>query len=263
MSTRPPRHRVLLELGLAGDAAGIEAAALLAQQLGHELLGVFVEDEALLALAGHGFARELRLPGHGWSPIEAGEVAAEFDAAAARLRRRLEAECARLGVPAGFEVMRGEVGVCVAGLCGVADILVIGAPESAAGRAFGGFRRGWRAALESEAGVLLVPPRLARRHGPVVGLATDAEAEAMARRIAAAAGERLVLLEPPGVPHPAGREAGVMRRRVRALTSAAILEGLGGIAESLLVLPRAAVAAQDEEAAPRLAVLRRVPVLVR
>jgi hypothetical protein len=85
----------------------------------------------------------------------------------------------------------------------------------------------------------------------------------MARRIAAAAGERLLLLVPPGAPLPEGREAGVTHQHIRAPTGPAILEGLGTTAESLLVLPRATPAAQDDETAPRLAVLRRVPVLVR
>ena len=266
MTTRPPR--MLIDLGLAsGDGGGIEAAAMLAQLLALELRGVFVEDEALLALSAHPFARELRLPAHAWSPLETQEVAAGLDATAARLRRLLEAQGARLGIPAAFEVLRGDAGACIAGLCCGADILALGTPESAAGRSFGTFPRAWRAALGSPASVLLLPSRLARRRGPVALVASDGEAEAVALRLAAATGEGLLILEAPGMPGEAAAERArraalrVTLRRIGAGDAGAIAEGLGAARESLVVIARGS--AGEGEAPPRLAAQRRVPVLLR
>lgn len=263
-----PRRRMLIDLGHGGsDGGGIEAAALVARRLELDLLGIFVEDEALLALAGHSFARELRLPSHAWSAMAPQEVAAGLGLAAEASRRLLAAQCARLGIAGGFEVRRGDPGDCVAGLCEAADILALGAPESAAGRTFGSFPRAWRAALGSAASVLLLPARPARRGGPVAALAGAGEAGGLALRLAQAAGERLLLLEPPGVSgaameDSAGRAAvAVTRRRIGGTGAGAILEGLGAAQESLLVLARDA--AQAGDGPPRIAAQRRIPVLVR
>jgi hypothetical protein len=65
---------------------------------------LFVEDEALLALAERPFARELRLPSHEWQPVEAGHIAAELRHAAADARRLLHEVAATRGVSNAFEV---------------------------------------------------------------------------------------------------------------------------------------------------------------
>lgn len=262
--------RMLIDLGLSGaDAEAVAAAAALARLLELELRGVFVEDEALLALAGHPFARELQLPGHAWMPMAHGEVAAGLGLAAAQARRALEAACAGCGLTGGFEVRRGDPADCLAGLCAAEDVVALGTPGSAAARAFGAFARSWRAARASVASVLLLPTRAARRRGPVAMLATDGAAEEVALRVAAAQGTGLVVLEPPGVSGAAlearARRAAIMvsRRPIRALGAGAIAAALRPAEESLLVLARGAAAALAEDEAPRLAALRRVPVLLR
>lgn len=269
MSARAP-GRMLIELGLSGeDAEAVATAVALARLLGLDLRGVFVEDEALLALAGHSFARELQMPGHAWMPIEVGDVMAELDLAAARSRRMLEAACAGCGLTGGFELLRGDRADWLAGICAAEDVVALGTPGSAAGWAFGGFARAWRAARASAASVLLLPPRAIRRRGPVAMLVSDGAAEEIALRVAAAQGEALVLLEPPGASGAAMEERarhasiGVSRRRIRAQDAGAIAAALRPAEESLLVLGRDAVAALAADEAPRLAALRHVPVLLR
>lgn len=272
----PMPRRLLLDLGeVAAGRDGIEAAAAIARLLELDLLGVFVEDEALLSLAALPFARELRLPSHAWTAMQATQVVAELGWSAARLRRLLEQHCARLGIPAGFEVVRGDPAACLCGLCSEADMLALVVPGSAAGRSFGAFRRAWGTALRSEAPVLLLPPGTPRARGPVASVASAATASLdLALRLAAAAAEELLLLAPPGGGLSAeaaaerARAAGlgevrVATRPLRALNAGAIAEGLGTARERLLVLAREVATGLDPDGAPRLAAQRRVPVLVR
>ncbi|MBR0673820.1 hypothetical protein [Neoroseomonas soli] len=277
MNATPRLRRLLLDLGhAAAEQEGIEAAAQIARLLELDLLGVFVEDEALLALAALPFARELRLPTHAWTAMEASRLTTDFGQTAARLRRMLEENCARLGIPSGFEVVRGDPAACLSGRCGEADMLALVAPSSAAGRSVGAFPRAWHAALHSEAPVLLLPPRARRQRGPVASVAGEGGTAQLdlALRLAAAAGEGLLLLRPPGpgvsVEEAVERaravglgEVRVATRPLRALTARGIEEGLGSVEERLVVLAREAAITFDHDGAPRLAAQRRVPVLVR
>ncbi len=99
-SADPPdrrRRRVLLDLcHIGADRQGIDAGAELAGLLGLDLIGVFVEDEGVICLAGMPFARELRLPTHEWSPMAAERMAEEFGEAAGRVRRMLAERSASL-----------------------------------------------------------------------------------------------------------------------------------------------------------------------
>lgn len=276
MSAPARPRRLLLDLGHAAEGRdGIEAAAFVARLLELDLLGVFVEDEALLTLAGLPFARELRMPSHAWTAMESAQMATDLGKAAARLRRLLQEQSARLGIAAGFEVRRGDPATCMAAMRGDADMLGLVAPGSAAGRSFGAFPRAWQAARRSQAPVLLLPPGAAPRRGPVaaVGAAAGSAQLDLALRLAAATQEALVLLTPPG--EEGAEEAAAQRARaaglgevrlevrpLRAASAAGIAERLGPAEEGLLLLARDIAAALEGDGAPRLAAQRRVPVLV-
>lgn len=271
------RGRLLLELGaLAADQQGIEAAARLACLLDLQLHGVFVEDEALLRLAGLPFARELRLPSHAWASLQADEMTLALSRTAAQLQRAIRQHCARLGIGFGFEIVRGDPAVSLARLSASSDILALATPGSAAGQAFGCFPGAWRAALGSAASVLLLPPRIVRGSGPVASVvAENAEpALRLALRIAAGTGEALLALIPPGEERAAEVTLARLRaegfgdvpiamRSLSAMTDTAIIQSLYRQAERLLILARGAPTALVEEAPPRLAWRRRVPVLMR
>ncbi len=211
MSGRATYHRVLLDLcNAAADRGGIRIAAELARLLDLDLTGVFIEDAALLGLAGYSFARELRLPGHQWHALDPGRIAEELRAASDAARRRLDAQCAPLGIRGLFEVVRGDPGASVAALSGTSDIVVLVEPATPSERLARAFPRSWQSALRSAASVLLVPPRIARYRGPVAAVVTRADnpALATAAAIAVAAGEHLLLLLPPGEDWKASAVAG-------------------------------------------------------
>jgi hypothetical protein len=117
--------------------------------------------------------------------------------------------------------------------------------------------------------VLMLPPRLVRTRGPVAAVISDAGAAEveLAVRVAVTSGEALILLSAADDRQTAevvaaAEAAGVTAARivVRALaapTGEAILAGLAGAAERLLVLPRLRVGARLSP----LAAARGVPVL--
>ena len=199
--TAPAFRRLVLDLSHHGGARmDLGAVAALARWLALDLVGVFVEDEALLALAAHPDARELRLPDRAWHPLGAERMAEELAAAAARARRRLEEEAAGAHCAARFEQLRGDPAEAVAAMLAGSDIVAVAAAGATADLVTGIAARARAAALVSAASVLLLPPRGAPRGGPVAALAAPgAEAGvALSARIAAAAGETLVLLRTAG-----------------------------------------------------------------
>jgi hypothetical protein len=277
MSGEPDEfRRILLDLGHAAEGeGGVRAAVELAGLLRLDLLGVFVADEAVLSLAGLPLARELRLPGCAWSRLDAARIAEEFEAAARRARRLLEDQCARLGVRAAFEFLRGDPAAALAALARPHDIVAVGGAGSPAERARGPLPRAMQAALRSAASVMLLPQRIARRAGPVATLAATPTDPGLrvAAGIAAAARERLLLLLPPGLApgeqHAAVAAAAraarlsedqVVTRGLRDLTADAILDALEGARERLLVLSRAS--ARAAQATPPLTAVRGVPALL-
>lgn len=217
---------------------GMTLAVDLAVLLQLELHGLFVEEAGLLGLAGLPFARELR-PLGGWRPLEASGLAEDLQLLA-RASERLFAEATRrLERASRFEVVRGSTAEALGAVSRSGDILVIVEPASPAEQATLQFSAMMSAAFRSRAAVLLVPPRLARRTGPVVALAdaTDDPAVAAAADIAAAAGEKLV---------------------VRAMAGA-LAPGSWPVGERLVVVTRGSF---DDAVAPALASRRAVPVLV-
>jgi len=266
----PPARRLLLDLGrLGADGGALRAAAELGALLDLDMVGLYVEDEALIRLGGSGLARELRLPGQGWNPLDATRILDEIGGIAEHARRRLEQEVAALGRPARFERLRGDPGEALASRAGPFDILATGfaGPMDLACRSL---RRAQEAAWHSAASVLLLPHGVARRRGPVAFVAASDSLAGLdaAVAVAAAARERLLLLAPRGRAAEAAAAAterglgaeGIERREIAEPSRAGIVAALGRTAERLIVLPREAEGAAAEASA--LAALRRIPVLL-
>ena len=109
MSEPRENPRLILDLyWVSTDERTITAAAEFARLLGLDLLGIYVEDEAVHGLAELPFAREFRLPAHEWGVIEGERIAAEFRYAAMSAQRMLLRTAEALGVTSAFEVLRGD-----------------------------------------------------------------------------------------------------------------------------------------------------------
>ncbi len=237
-------RRLVLDMGDAPDVATLRALAGLAAALGVDLHGVFIEDEAVLALAQLPFARQYRLPTGEWRPMDAASVAAELRDAAAHTQRWMTQALADVGIGQGFECLRGDPVTCMAGICHTDSIVVLPPPQAVAGQA----RQRWQPALEiTPASVLLLPPRFKPRDGVVAAVldGLDDPGLALACRVAAALGADMVLFltEPASAVHAeqVARTAGVARlvtRPLAGVTPAALLAALAGVRERLLILAR-------------------------
>lgn len=237
-------------LGLAPgqiDRRILRATLEFARLLELEMLGVFVEDQALLGLARLPFARELRLPDHGWHAFEPERVLADLRAAAEQARKLFDQEIAEQGIACHFEVRRGDPATLVCSLGGQTDIVVVAEPAAAAERATTAVARTQRAAAQSPAAVLFLPPSVMPSKGPVaVFAASTADAAAvLASHIAEAAGEESIPIPPP--------------RHPEAFTRS-LARALGRRRERLVVMTRG-IAGSSDETPILLAAERGVPVL--
>ncbi len=274
-------RRVVLELYHGGaDAETMRAAAEFARLLGLGLHCLFIEDEALLALAALPFARELRLPTHQWSPIDADTMAAELRQAAAEMRRLLDEIIGSVGVPGAFEVLRGDPAACIAAVCQAGDIVVVAQPGPPSVRTTHGIAQAHAAAHGSAASVLLLPAHFRPRRGPVVAVLADAADASLdaACGLATAAGEGLVLLVPETPERSAeravadaaterARALGLRRERitvhpVHGALADDVVHALAGLRESLIVMMRAATQTGDAAGTSRIAAARGAPVLL-
>lgn len=242
MPARDPAFRRLV-IGFqdaSGSPAGLETAVQLARALAGELLGVFVEDTALMEWSSVRPMREQSAGPRAPAAVTPERLSADFAAAAAMVRGRLSrlAEAAGLGLR--FEVARASAASLDFAGRQPGDLLALLEPADRMARLsypFAGLRR---AVVESAAPVLYLPHGVQRRRGPVVSVAPSAGDHAVAAAVAAALGEPLVALEAPFGPD-------------------AIDRALAGMRESLLVLRRPALPGSDGFT---LAAQRLVPALI-
>jgi hypothetical protein len=229
------------------EEAAIGAAAEFAHLLCLELVGLFAEDPNLIALAGLPFGRELRLLERRWQPIDAGQLAKDMAAAAARAQRVFVEKAAAMSLAADFRSVKGSISELVESLLRAGDIIAVSLPESGADRATVQYARLLQTALRSAAGALLVPSPIARHAGAIAALAASPEDPCVrvARGIAAAAKEDFIMVT--------GAES-IRGGRILGAVSA-----LRGLSERLVVVSRGAI---DEAQIPTIAFARRVPVLV-
>ncbi len=234
MASQLHYRRVVLTVREGGaPAPAFRLAAELAHALELDLEGIFLEDEALLALAGHPFARELSLPGHTWQALDMGRMLEEFRATAETTRRLLADAAAALGMASAFSVLRGDPAALGEEFL-ASDILVfvqagvapVPAPSSAAA-------------------MMLVPRRLRTAPGTIAVVPSGPEGASLATAAALArrTGEDLLLILPGNsgsapADFPPGR---VLRRRVPAGDIAALARAVRTANARLLVIERSAL----------------------
>lgn len=232
-------RRLVLELGHGATGSDTpRQAAAFARLLGVDLLGVFVEDEALLSAGAFPFAREFNPVTRQWRKLEPERLAAEVRAASDLARRTL-AEAARdAGLTERFERLRGDTAAHLAGFCVAGDIVVV----SASGHQAHVGRLVWDTAHRSAASVLVLPPDGGQRTGPVAAIVSGADDPAMS------VGEAIAgAMEAPFLILPLTHD-----------DPAAVAMMLGDARERLIVMSRDGTA----DTAAFLARTRGVPVLI-
>jgi hypothetical protein len=115
-----------LVLGLQPSAPDrmMQFAVELADLLHLELLGLFLEDTNLRAFASIPFARELRLLGGGWHPIDLDRLSHELDLVARSTERTFTQAAKRLSTPFQFEVIRGQTAEAIESISRTDDIIM-------------------------------------------------------------------------------------------------------------------------------------------
>ena len=232
----PPIERVVVPLDAASEnRTVIDTAARLAASARATLLGVFVEDEDLLHLAGLPFARQIIL-GAGAEPFTTEQIELDLQIAAERARRELVAAAKRHAVTASFEIVRGAPESVFAGVT-ERDLVVAGALTRPIAGDFRVECRWWSSIAMAPGPFLLVRDTRGSA-GTVVTLLRD-RGPAAARLIEAAAqvakaGEGiLTVICLPAIADAKGIEKWIAERlgahpvRVRIEVARAELEALG------------------------------------
>ena len=123
----PAIRRILVALDASTHSlAALEAAAELAAAQHAELVGLFVEDENLLHLAGLPFAREVRGPSARRKSMDSDKMEYELKLQASQARQALETAAERFKARWSFHVVRGQVTPTVLAAALEADMLVMG-----------------------------------------------------------------------------------------------------------------------------------------
>lgn len=119
------RILVALDPSPHGRAALAEAIAL-AERQGAEVVGLFVEDEELLRVAGLPFAREFGVFDLHGRPLDLGAMERRLRAQAATMRQVIEREATRSRLSWSFRVARGSVAAEVVAAGEQADVIFVG-----------------------------------------------------------------------------------------------------------------------------------------
>jgi hypothetical protein len=199
MSSRPFKRMVVgLPQGM-GNQAAVQAAIDLAERLQIELLGAFIGDTTLLALAGFPAMRELRALDQQWQPFDVERVARELECAAAMARRRFDENARLRTIKTAFDVLQGVDAIM--SLVEAGDILAVIEPSRPGETMTRQFAALLDAAFATAGSILAVPRRIARRRGPIMAVAGGASDPSIhiGLDIAAALRERLIVVIAPGM----------------------------------------------------------------
>lgn len=119
--------RILVALDASTHSlAALEAAADMAAALQAELMGLFVEDENLLHLAGLPFAQEVRTPWAISRQMSSDRMEEDLRLRAAQARRALQAAADRVQARWSFKTVRGQVTPAVLEAALEADLVAMG-----------------------------------------------------------------------------------------------------------------------------------------
>ncbi|MGQ9681049.1 MAG: universal stress protein [Anaerolineae bacterium] len=259
------RRIVVAADGSAHSLATLHTALELAALVNAELEALFVEELDLLRLADLPCSRIVSLALLQGQPADRAGMERQLRLQAARVRSALNQRASSLGVRAHLRTVRGDLPKEVAQAAAGADLIGLGkaghGPFSPAhvGTAL-------RAALTAGRPLLLA------ERGPVTGegllavlsgIPADVRALALARRLAAARGERLTILLPEGEAegeHPLAWAGEIVWRRSRYDTATS-LSAAAARARPALVVLALADDKQDTSTLARILSALRQPLL--
>ncbi len=244
---------VLLDASRA-SMAGLEAAATLARASGAELVGWFVEEDALVRWAGYPWAREVGLSGAVRS-MQPGQMEQRLRDRAEAMHRDLERVARAHGIQARLQVYRGEVVRTILAESTRQDFLVLGkiGYRRALGLRVGSTARALMARAPGPVMVYERPVKPSRPSTIAVVVPAGAAGLRALESAAALAGENgasLAVLLPPEDDYGDDRREHAVRTRlqeanirarvqsVRRVTASSVLQILGEEAAQGLVVPR-------------------------
>ncbi|HRW08518.1 MAG TPA: universal stress protein [Caldilineaceae bacterium] len=123
----PTIRRIVVALdATAQSAILLEAAALLAQHLGVELTGIFVEDSNLLRLGELSFVQETGSYAPARRPLQAAQLERQLRSQAAALQRAIRNTAERYQIPWTFQVLRGPIADELRKAAAETDLFIVG-----------------------------------------------------------------------------------------------------------------------------------------
>jgi hypothetical protein len=259
-------QRIVLGIRHNVPREGLRQAMGFASLLGIELRGLFFKDDELRSLAAFPFVREFRLLEGGWCHIQSSELAGAVEAAARVAERAFRESVKTLGLPSGFEIVRGRsVAEALASSSRSGDILVVAEPGSAGEREAPEFQATLEAALGSPASLMLVPAQTIRSSGPVVALvnAPDDPSLDVATKLAALTNEKVSVIDTARVAEMLRSEgmpeSGGVAHGGHPIPPSRVADVFEPLRERLVVVTRGGF---DRSIARSISSTRRVPVLV-
>lgn len=194
-------ERILVALDASPHSlAALEAAVELAEKLGAELRGLFIEDINLLRLAQLPVARELRYPRTITYKLDAAQMEAQLRGQAAQARRYLEELAGSHEVPHSFSVVRGGVTTSLLQAALDSDLLVLGRVSYSLVRTPRLGSTAQTAVSQTQRSVLLMHPRADLSGPPLLvydGSAAGERALSLALRLVPQNGRLSILIYTP------------------------------------------------------------------
>jgi len=195
-----PTHvgRIMLGMKSASQIApAVDAASVLAEVINVDLFGLFVEEDAMINLAGLPFARAVDLGGGEVKPLTPQLIEQTFARNAETCRKAIEAGAGSSRVSWTFKTSRGQVSGEIESAVEIGDLLVLAG--ECRGLASTDLLREMRSVPAGTRGMVIVTERCATRtKGPVVAIddgdAIGADTVSLAAGLAASTDNKLVVL---------------------------------------------------------------------
>lgn len=182
-----PFSRIVLGLGAQPSPSTLAMAADLAQAMRLQLLGLFIEDDDLLHMAGLPFAREIAYPSARSRPIDPAAMERALQASALAARQALQRRLAGLPVSWAFEVVRGPLVTRLLACVVQTDLIVLAASQGHPAGALPGPGGIVMSLCAARAALMLVREDRPRGQPVAVLASPDASAPAVAAAVAALA----------------------------------------------------------------------------